>query len=508
MKIKYLVSLITLLFHLSTVLSQDGSLDPTFDSDGKVVMDINNSNDVMKSIVTQPDGKIIVAGYTSDLGIDRFCVVRFNTDGSIDNSFGVNGVVTTAFPYTSVGSDAILQNDGKIVLAGHTWDGTRNVFALARYNNDGSLDTSFGNSGSVSTSFLNSAVARTVNVQNDGKIIVAGHVSNGPDDFALARYNTDGTLDSNFGIDGKVTTSIGAVSMDWINSIAIQDDGRILAGGFSDSQIALTRYTPTGFLDSTFGIDGIVTTAVSEANQSLLSSITIDPDGSIFGGGFSNDGNNDFTVVKYDSVGELDSSFGDSGILVLSISKENDGISDILIQPDNKLLVAGSSKEDTVWQFALARLDSNGSLDPTFGIDGVVKTKVDQGFNNLEAITLQSDGKVLATGITHLFPYDFTIVRYTNSLVSSTELNEPFDEISFYPNPTCDLLYINLESIPSTSISITLFDNQARLLYQRRLNKTQPNFKHLLAVEQYPPGMYFVRISTTEEHQTFKIIKK
>jgi len=139
-------------------------------------------------------------------------------------------VVITIFAYTSIASDVALQVDGKIIVAGHTWSGAENQFALARYNSNGALDSSFGNSGIVSSSFsTNNAIARTMKIQSDGKIVVAGHIytlNNDFDEFAIARYNTDGSPDATFGNTGQVTTSFGIGTRNWINSIELQNDGK------------------------------------------------------------------------------------------------------------------------------------------------------------------------------------------------------------------------------------------------------------------------------------------
>lgn len=221
----FILNLISVLC-FSTLSAQFGLLDPSFGSGGVVTMDINNSNDVMKSIVVQADGKIIVAGYSSNVSSDRFCLVRLNADGSKDYSFGANGVVLTDFPYTSVVSDIALQSDGKIVAAGHTWNGTENAFAIARHHSDGALDISFGNAGKVVADFPGkNAVARALKIQNDGKIILAGQVytlNNDWDEFAIARLNNDGSPDLTFGINGRVTTSFAAATQNWANSLALK----------------------------------------------------------------------------------------------------------------------------------------------------------------------------------------------------------------------------------------------------------------------------------------------
>ena len=136
-----------------------------------------------------------------------------------------------------------LQPDGKLVVAG---DSDAN-FALARYNSDGSLDAGFGTGGKVITSFGGTDQASAVILQPDGKIVVAGQTDTGVSiDFALARYMPDGSLDGAFGSGGRVTTNFIGNSDDLGSAVALQSDGKIVVGGTSDDNFALARYTPEG----------------------------------------------------------------------------------------------------------------------------------------------------------------------------------------------------------------------------------------------------------------------
>ena len=512
--INRLLATLALFVLFSALHAQDGTLDGSFGIDGIITMDINNSNDAMKSILTQPDGKIIVAGYSSDMEANMFCLLRFNGDGTIDDGFGSNGVVITTFPYTSIASEIALQSDGKIIAAGHTWGGSQNNFALARYNPDGTLDSSFGNSGTVSTSFPErSGVARTLKIQDNGKIIAGGHVYTLYDDFdefALARYNTDGSLDLTFGSGGQVTTSFGAGTRNWINSIQIQENGKIVAGGFSNYSGALARYNSTGALDLSFGSNGLVTTDVPNTTQGLINALAISPDGSIFAGGYSVDTLSDFTVVKYDSQGIPDNTFGVNGILVTQISSENDAITDILIQPDHKILVGGNTSENSVSHFALARFDGTGDPDPTFGTNGVVITQVDPIHSHLESINLQSNGKILAAGHIGNFPFDIALVRYSSTILSTINRATSLDNISIFPNPTTDKLQITFTLKHPGYASIKLFDGRARLLQEEFKTFVTPGVinTETLQLESYAAGIYFIGIGTRDAHKMFKIVKE
>src|SRR5947199_876603 len=197
----------------------DGDLDPTFGTDGKVLTDFDHSTDIADAVAIQADGKSVVVGTTyinNDFSGEDFAVARYNPDGTLDKTFGVGGKVQTDFPgLAAVASSVVIQPDGKIVVAGgafplFTFLGD---FKVVRYNPNGSLDTSFGDGGIVTTTFPEGSYAFALALQSDGKIIAAGTVfvdfnpgDMSDTDFALARYNPDGSLDRTFGNGGNGTT--------------------------------------------------------------------------------------------------------------------------------------------------------------------------------------------------------------------------------------------------------------------------------------------------------------
>ena len=312
--------------------SSTGLLDTSFGAAGKVTTDFGSSDDAW-SVLVQNDGKLIVAGYSGN----NFALARYTNTGSLDTSFDTDGKVTTDFGGDDYGFSASVQNDGKIIVAGSS----NTDFALARYNTDGSLDTSFDTDGKVTTNFGGNDYGADVQIQTDGKIIVAG-VSN--NDFALARYNTDGSLDTSFGTAGKVTTDLGT-NIDYAYEVAIQSDGRIVLAGTSGNNFALTRYTSTGALDNSFGIGGKVSTDIGSGTFDFGYAIAIQNDGKIIVGGYS-EGN--FALVRYTNTGALDTLFNTDG----KLTTEFEGTANsVVIQSDGKIVVAGVSNND----FALAR---------------------------------------------------------------------------------------------------------------------------------------------------------
>jgi uncharacterized delta-60 repeat protein len=352
-----------------------GTLDSSFDGDGKVTTEFNSSkksrnNDVANAIAIQPDGRMIVAGYTCNLGScdypnnnKDFALVRYNLNGSLDTSFGTGGKVRTA---VSTGYDEIfgiaIQPDGKIVAAG----GSGGNFALVRYNVNGSLDTTFSGTGKVFTDFGAGEVSHAVRIQSDGMIVAAGRTVNssiGNGDFALTRYNSDGSLDGSFGTGGKLTTDFGgpygcAPVGDGAYGLMVDTAGKIIAAGNAcqqrldvagqqRNQFGLARYNPDGTLDATFGTGGKVITPLTPDSlgaDELAYGIAIDSSGKIIAAGKSTvtGGDYAFGLVRYNVDGSLDSGFGSSGVVITDIgSGPNDTARGVAVQPDDKIVVAG-----------------------------------------------------------------------------------------------------------------------------------------------------------------------
>jgi uncharacterized delta-60 repeat protein len=369
------------------------------------------------SMELQADGKILVAGYLSYLQTN-FVLVRYNNNGSLDTSFSGDGIVTTSIGTGhDVANGMALQADGKILLTGYSTNSITRVgdIALVRYNSDGSLDSSFSGDGIVTNSFgSNSSLAASIALQADGKIFVAGSIVNGAKtDFVLVRYNNNGSLDTSFSGDGIVTNSFGSNS--GAASIALQADGKILVAGNINynngkTDIALVRYNSDGSLDSSFSGDGIVTNSLG-SNSSSAASIALQADGKIFvAGSIVNGDKRDFVLVRYNNNGSLDTSFSGDGIVTNSYGSNSSSAASIALQADGKILLGGSSinLSSGVTDFAMVRYNSNGSLDSSFSGDGIVATQFGSYMDFAKSMRLQADGKILAPATSVLRPPNAT----------------------------------------------------------------------------------------------------
>ncbi|MCP3936225.1 MAG: hypothetical protein GY708_12735, partial [Actinomycetia bacterium] len=277
------------------------------------------------SVTLQDDGKILVAGQSHNGSDYDFALTRYNADGSLDTTFDTDGIVTT--PIGSGHDQAFnvtVQNDGKILVTGTSHNGSDFDFALTRYNTDGSLDTTFDTDGIVTTAVGSSSeVSYSVTVQSDGKVLVAGYSYNGTDhDFALTRYNADGSLDTTFDTDGIVTTPIGS-GHDQAFSVTVQSDGAILLAGQSwngtDYDLALVRYDTDGSLDTGFALETTLdgTPTFTEDGAAVVLDLDVDisdSDLDALNGGLGNYDGASLTLVRNGGASAEDV-FSNSGLL-------------------------------------------------------------------------------------------------------------------------------------------------------------------------------------------------
>lgn len=441
----FLFSIICILFSIS-VNAQPGNLDSDFDSDGKLTVDFDSQNDRAYGVAVQPDGKVIVAGYARIAGDDDFAMARFNTDGTYDASFGSGGKVTTSFSSgNEVAFTMLLQPDGKIILAGNMFNGTYD-FAMARYTANGALDNTFSGDGILYTDFTNSADAcKAAALQPDGKIILAGESYGQTSyDFALARYNADGTLDNTFGSGGKVTTLFTtSASTASANALAVQPDGKIVAAGRyklnggPTSSFALARYNADGTLDNTFSVDGKVTTDLGSDNIAEINSIVLQPNGYIVAGGYSFiSGNFFFGLARYKTDGTLDTGFDGDGKLTSDAFSYTGQARGLVMQADGKIIAAGYGEENPNHGFGIVRFNQDGSTDNSFGTGGSVFTDFNSNNDEANSVAIQPDLKIVLAGFQYNgLNFDFAVARYLSGLNLGTLEFSTNTSALIYPNP-------------------------------------------------------------------------
>ncbi|WP_329385251.1 calcium-binding protein [Streptomyces sp. NBC_01351] len=368
-----------------------GDLDLAFGGgDGKVVTDVSGFENIA-GMAVQPDGKIVTVGdgYFDETSGD-FVVVRHNADGTPDTTFGGgDGIVNTDFDINNDEARAVaLQPDGKIVVVGGStsWGGY-GTWASARYNTDGSPDTTYGDGGKALTEIDVDAIetAMAVVVQPNGALVLGGS-SFGR--WTVARLTPTGNPDPSFDGDGIVITDFGGSACCGVSDLALQPDGRIVAAGGASAGFTLTRYNTDGSLDATFDGDG----RVSPGFGSYVRGVALQPDGKIVAAGAAG---NLFALARFTANGAPDTTFDGDGRVTTNFGPENGGAADVALQSDGRIVAAGFYASD----FALARYNTNGSPDPDFNLDGRLTTDFGGVEDQATSVALQSDGKIVAAGL-------------------------------------------------------------------------------------------------------------
>jgi uncharacterized delta-60 repeat protein len=395
----------------ATALAAAGELDPGFGSGGVVSTDVNGAIGTrVHGMARQPDGKLVVVGgaWSSLYGAD-VALVRLTANGGLDPAFGQNGVVKTDFATPEVGSAVAVEPDGKIVVAVRRFLGADARLDLVRYLSDGTLDVTFGTEGVVATPITGLAgLPYGLAVQHDGKVVAAG--TRGTNGVDLVRYTVDGDLDPSFGANGTASTPF--VHGDWYR-VVVQPDGKILVSASVSTGSDVARYTRDGELDPGFGTAGHVQLLRPFTATSLL----VQPDRRILLAGLGTCGPNcDVAVVRLTPGGDPDPSFGTNGFVTTDLGAQETAYG-LALQPDGKIVAVGGRRMSFPGNsdFLAVRYTATGALDPAFGPGGTLLTEI-AGDDVAMAVAAQPDGKIVAAGdgfaTSPYPPTRFAIVRY------------------------------------------------------------------------------------------------
>ncbi len=442
--------------------NSDGSLDSTFSGDGTVLTVLGSGlNEFARAVVVQSDGKIVAAGNVGNGGAG-FGLVRYESNGVLDGSFGTAGIVLTDIFSSEKAHALAIQPDGKLVAAGESYIGGQWHFATVRYSTDGSLDLTFGTGGVVTTTIGSGARGEAVLLQSDGKLVVAGYFDNGSaEEFALVRYNSDGSPDTTFGVGGTVTTPIGSDAE--ARAIVQQGDGKLVVAGTSDYGFALVRYQPNGSLDLSFGNGGKVTTSVS-GGSGLAWGIALESNGKIVVAGSNI---LDFALVRYLPDGTVDTGY------TPGIVSTPDVYSLALVQQaDGKILSAGGQYPPPLP--AVTRYLSDGSVDTSFGVDGMATADFGAAAQWFLDVAELSDGKIAAAGWADNGDDDFIVARFSAGGVldptfgsggmAVTDFGQEEDAVEILEQPGGALLVIGSSTnIPFSDFALARYTSTGAL---------------------------------------------
>lgn len=498
--------------------TQSGMLDLSFGSNGIATASFALAQaDKIKDIAIQADGKIIAVGVNTDgaSSEEKIAIARFNSNGTLDNTFGTNGLVTTATfsNFNSTGVAVALQSDGKIVVGAHAnYSGTltalNGYFMALRYNTNGTLDNTFGSNGiaayqpSVATD--PEIDASDVLIQSDGKIIVCGTAYiNTVSDMLFVRFNSNGSIDNAFGNSGVATYSTptgdgGAQAM------AQRTDGKIVFCGFIDQQTyndaVIGRLNTNGTLDASFGTGGM-TIPMTTASTAFLN-IQLENNNNIVVCGANDNG---ALIAKFDADGQIFSGFGTNGMMITAIGAQQDAtFTDLAIQTDGKIVAGGFADG----AFALLRATSLGVTDNGFGLNGVVQTTLSGGVgSDAWGVEIQTDGKIVLGG-TNITAnptnfMTFSVARYLGDINTTSTLETKLTSlVRIYPNPAKESFSIECDQFSTDDVNVTIHDMSGKLI--RTFTNTSTH-QHV-DVRGLQEGIYQLRISSKNNSSYHKLI--
>lgn len=510
-----------LIFVFQVSYSQDGVLDATFGENGKLYLDFGTYESEMAVVLVQPDDMILAAGVRHNHGVNQqFFIIRYKGSGLLDENFGIGGKIESNFTDTPFLGTMLLQPDGKIIVSGYVSSNSPDYHTksfIMRYSHTGSLDTGFGDNGIlINNDFRIGAIC----LQSDGKIVVSTygfdvlHSNNG-----LMRYNSNGTIDTTFGSNGFVSTENIATGLQ-ISGVKQDSKGKLTAiGQFGDDynkDVVIGRFGVNGVLDTSFGNNGFL--LFNEDAIDKCSSLKI----------FSNDRIlfylssyhfEGYEVVEHNKLikllynGDYDADFGSHGRLDLE-----QPIFPFELQADGKILVGGaydSGIYDNPKVVGTTRYLANGSLDATFGINGVVMTSAGNNTRGgANAIAFQSDGRIVV-GATfaeaYLSAHPHTLLlRYNSQFLGQPEFNMVKNDFVVYPNPFEENIVVDFNFNQSKVLNVDLYDSGGRFIlnllkdrnFQSGLISQRLNLPQTLS-----RGIYFLHISSGTNTTTIKLIK-
>jgi len=477
--------------------AQVGTLDPSFGTGGKVTTDFG-ATQIAYNVVIQSDGKLVAGGLSYN---EAILLARYETDGTPDSTYGVNGQVN--IPYNVnvggiYGTGMAIQPDDKILIAAYTGNDS---ILLVRFETNGLPDPSFGSGGFIKVYTGFSTGARiSVALQDSGKIIVYFGLASNSNDIALARFTSTGNLDNTFGNNGIVSSNF---TSDYTGSVAIQPDGKILVSGAyvvsSAFRMMLVRYTYDGILDTTFSTDGFAEPFLGNL-ESLGHCVILQSDGKIIVAGKFNVG---MAMARYHPDGTIDSTFGNYGLVVAAFN----GISDcyaIGLQQDGKIILGGVlSSPSTNLDFCAARYNSNGILDTSFNSIGYVSTDFATAYDFALSLVIQPDGKIVLageqTGAGNV--HNFALARYLGDVTVGINESQNSDlKIFISPNPFSDKLNLKTTGVRE----IKLYDLAGKIIFDKKINSAEIS----LSTENLSPGYYLLQADDGKQVSYFKIVKQ
>lgn len=518
-----LLILISVAFSIGLLAQPAGTIDPSFADNGKLILN-NGFTDLFTDVELQDDQKIVAVGITYDAAyVASAQAMRFLPDGSPDASFGVDGVFTYSLNFEANIYGCDIRENGKIVMTGSTTDYNDYRILLIQLNEDGTLDDSFGTNGIVvqkigpDINFFEDH-SYAITLQEDGKILVAGKSYNLDYKFVpvVVRFTENGQLDTEFGTNGVASIPVIETENDF-DCLVVQDDGKIIASGHYANELLsfallVVRFMPDGTLDNTFGNNGIVNYPYQADTEGF--GITLTADNNILITGFTATPSYNFSMflMKLDQQGNPDPGFGAGGLVVADYGTYDVGYS-LYVQGNDKILVAGTSGEliPADCDMAIWRYNPDGTLDNTFGTNGMNKIQFSGNPDEGLAMAHQSDGNILIAGKARDTDFDYAMVRILNDFATDVMEMNDVSNLSISPNPARpgSQLEINYELPAEGKAKVEIVNSLGQTVAVVELGSKnaglQSSFFHLPA--EMGVGVFFATLRTRDfTGEPFKLV--
>lgn len=464
------------------------------------------------NVLVQSDGRILVAGTAFYDGLHRYTIMRYTSEGELDTSFGEQGLVFTGFGGNTNRAHAMaLQPDGKILITGAAgFYGTQDICTV-RIKSDGTLDPSFGVNGKVRTS-VGAGVdgGNAIAVRSDGKVLVAGSTAVGSSgDMVLVRYFSDGSLDSAFGNGGTAIVDIEG-GVDVAAAMVQQMDGRILIGGWTSDTAyshrgAVVRFTEGGLLDSSFSDDGIFTCA---SGFLKVRGLALAAGEKVLVAGEHHDGSTTaFGLLQLWPSGDLDVTFGNDGIARVVFGPYMDLPTSMACDPNGRILMAGQSSNGVWFSLVMARFDTFGQLDDTFGAYGLTQPEIVTSPNQWSSIALQSNGDILVSSADDL---DFLVARFHGTgQLQQNESSALHPVILVAPVPANDKLWLRFRFHSDQLVRVTLTSLAGQVIRQVEPMQVQRSNcgEICIDISELSPGTYVLNAMGAYEAGRVRFMK-
>ncbi len=482
------IVLICCLFAVLPAMAQCGYLDRGFGTNGIAVATVRDSVCEAAAVAVQTDGKIVAAGSSRIGNVECFTLIRYNSDGGIDRSFGLNGIVAYQVGLSNSNITAIvIQPDGKIVVGGISRMTNVSIpkLTLARFTSDGHFDPTFDQDGIVTptNNWAFFGLKIFVALQPDNKIIAGGQTAGSV--HAIFRYNTDGSPDSTFDTNGNVITSLQTIGYE-LRGLTLQADGKILTTGvcgYFQPQNAMLRYNSTGEIDTTFGTGGMIFFPFQPQSQPVA--VAERPDGKMVVAVSKYYNPPSVWLFGFNPDGSVDTDFGNNGIVTASPLNPC-ALNDMKVRSDGTIILTGCAGIDNFYTIYVLSFKPDGTPDELFDGDGMAIIPHNSTMMNSRAVAIAPNGDIVIAGSkTENYIQYMLAARFRYCKVSPE-----FTTLTVYPNPGDGAPAFQTDNILDNA-TVNVYNVQgARIMQQSGLNGQW----HILHAESLPAGLYYIQL--------------